>query len=211
MTVTDQLSELQGHHSPHIPVSGVPTKLWAADITAVNPDGTIACQPIWSRAGKDRVPVPGSYEPTVGDRVLLANLGGDHQLPIVITALTSAITSSSPPSGPAGGALAGTYPDPEFAPGAAPFLQLLSTMALSIACGSGTVTFTASAFSAQTTVAHGLGRVPVSVACMPGWFGGGNGGGIGESAAADATSFYVEGFLTSAGTATLPFYWIAIG
>lgn len=88
MTVTDQLSELQGHHAPHVPVSGVPTKIWAADITAVNPDGTVACQPVWSRASKDRVPVPDSYSPTIGDRVLVTNLGGDRQQPIVLCPLT---------------------------------------------------------------------------------------------------------------------------
>jgi hypothetical protein len=105
MTVTDQLSELQGHHSPHIPVSGVPTKIWAADITAVNPDGTIDCRPVWSRAGKARVPVPDSYQPAVGDRVLVANLGGDHQLPIVVCPLTRTNVPSVTGSRSSGAAL----------------------------------------------------------------------------------------------------------
>jgi hypothetical protein len=90
MSTADQLSALSGHHTPDVPVGGGhPARLWAADVVTVNPDGTVDVQPISSRASKAQVQTPAWYSPSIGDRVLMSDLGGDHRLPIVIGVLSS--------------------------------------------------------------------------------------------------------------------------
>lgn len=83
-----------------------------------------------------------------------------------------------------------------------------------LALGSSSVTFTASANSAQITVPHGLGVgvTPVLVAAFcktPA----NTRATIQESAAADATNIFLTGFQTqgTAITATQNIYWAAIG
>lgn len=88
MTHTDQLNVLQGHANPSAPSSGVPTRIWQADVVAVNPDGTVDCQPVKGRSTKVSLAVPGTYQPTIGDRVLVTDLDGDPRTPAVLTPLS---------------------------------------------------------------------------------------------------------------------------
>ena len=103
--------------------------------------------------------------------------------------------------------------------GKAQILQAGSGLALAAAgtarrvnWGSGTVSWSAGSITAQLSVPHGLGVAPVviqttaaqpaQVVCT-----------IQESAAADATNFYVKGFQSQGATITntQTFYWVAIG
>lgn len=90
MSNTDDLTALQGHVVKPTPTGGVPTKIWPADVTTVNPDGTVDIQPTTGRASKVNVPVPDTYQPKVGDRVLVTNLLGEPQYPAVLGCLTHA-------------------------------------------------------------------------------------------------------------------------
>lgn len=92
MTVTDDLNALSGHAQPDMPLSGRPSRIWHANVTALNPDGTIDCSPAnGSRAGKIGVLVPSLHHPVVGDTVLLCDLNGDQRHPVMIAALTAGI------------------------------------------------------------------------------------------------------------------------
>jgi hypothetical protein len=91
-------------------------------------------------------------------------------------------------------------------------LKTVDPSDVGVAFGAGTVTFTAAATSAQVTIAHGLGKVPVFVDCFVkdpsnGLFI------LIESAAADATNIYISARQTqnTAVTTTQNFYWLAIG
>lgn len=79
---------------------------------------------------------------------------------------------------------------------------------ISVRFGAGTAVFTASVTSAPVVVNHGLGRAPIVAA------------GITRSSligyavtATSSTTITVTGFVTmnTAGSASLPFYWIAVG
>jgi hypothetical protein len=91
------------------------------------------------------------------------------------------------------------------------FLQLTGPAKRKINFGSSSVTFTASATSAQVTIPHTFGVAPVAVMCMAknpnnGLFV------FLETAAADATNIYISGRQTqnTAVSASQPFYWVAI-
>lgn len=105
MTTTDQINALQGHVKQHTPVSGVPTRVWVADVITVNPDGTVNCQPVASRASKVNVPVPDAYVPQLGDRVIVTDINGDRQSPVVIATLVRAGVPSVTGSRSSGAAL----------------------------------------------------------------------------------------------------------
>jgi len=88
MSSTDNLNAMQGHVAPSRPTNGTPTRVWAADVVAVHPDGTVNAQPVQSRATKVNVQVPVLYKPAVGDRILITDLNGDPQIPVMVGILS---------------------------------------------------------------------------------------------------------------------------
>lgn len=88
---TDLLNDLQDHAARPHPVPGIPTRIWAANLVVVHPDGTVDIEPVQSRAVKNGVQVPNWYKPHVGDQVLACDLNGNQQTPIVICPLAITI------------------------------------------------------------------------------------------------------------------------
>lgn len=87
-TTTQLIAAMQDTSvQPTIGGSGVPARVWAATVTVVNLDGTVDVQPLGSRATKVSVPLLKGYTPTVGDTVVVVDLGGDPQRPAVIAVL----------------------------------------------------------------------------------------------------------------------------
>lgn len=117
-STTERLAILQDAMvRPTLQAPGVPVRLWAAQVVVVNPDGTVDVQPVSSRSTKVAVPVAVGVTPTVGDLVVVTEMAGDPQAPLVLAALDAAAVPA--PAGAAGGVLDGTYPDPGMAAGAA--------------------------------------------------------------------------------------------
>lgn len=58
--------------------------IWLAEVVTVNGDGTVDVRNLRSRATRQRVPGLRGYSPAPGDRVIVADMHGDPQLPQVI-------------------------------------------------------------------------------------------------------------------------------
>lgn len=69
---------------PPLPVVGVPTRVTRAEVVTVNDDGTVDVRPTRSRASKASVPVAYGYTPAVGHIVIVCDLDGDPQTPVVL-------------------------------------------------------------------------------------------------------------------------------
>lgn len=89
--IHDELSYLQGHVHPGHPSRGTPARTWLAEVITINPDGTVDARPVNSRATKIGVQIPGGYAPTLGDMVLITDVGGDPRQPIVVQPITRTI------------------------------------------------------------------------------------------------------------------------
>lgn len=68
-----------------------PRLLTVAEVLVLNGDGTVDVRVTTSRATRARVPVCVGITPALGDRVVLAHLNGDPQLPLVLASLTAPV------------------------------------------------------------------------------------------------------------------------
>lgn len=76
------------------PVTGKPTRLREAIITSLNKDGTVAARSRVGRKVWEGLPVPSWYGVAVGDLVLVANIDGSSQRPIVICPVSTKANSA---------------------------------------------------------------------------------------------------------------------
>lgn len=91
--------------------TGQATGLRIGEVFAVNADGSVDVRMVTSRATRTRAQCPDTFTATVGDRVLVADIDGAKDQPVVVAALTTtarpgpfpgAITAhacTNPPSG----------------------------------------------------------------------------------------------------------------
>lgn len=78
-----------GPIDPPKPFGGTETRLYECSVANVQADGTADLAPVAGRAGKMGVRVPEWYSPSLGDRVLVADLNGDPLRPVVAGVLSA--------------------------------------------------------------------------------------------------------------------------
>lgn len=83
-----------GAMDPPVSVTGQPSRLQQGEVVTVNTDGTVDVRPSNGRGTKTSIEVPTWYLPSSGDRVLVGDLDGDPQRPIVVTVLSGAAGAS---------------------------------------------------------------------------------------------------------------------
>jgi hypothetical protein len=120
---------------------------------------------------------------------------------IFVTPLSSGVAQASTT---AGGVLSGTYPNPSFATGAAPFLQLLASKQWVINGGAAVLAFNGT-YNQNLPIAHGLGRVPAFAIVSP--LDGNGFVTMQLTGTFDATNIYVS----ANGSRTSTAQWLAIG
>lgn len=76
-----------GPVDPPLSVRGQAAPLRAAQVTVVNADDTVDVRLLKSRAGRHQVPVVTGLTLAAGDRVIVTDLDGDPNTPVVIAAL----------------------------------------------------------------------------------------------------------------------------
>ncbi len=69
---------------------GAAAPVTRAQVTVVNADGTVDVSLANSRAGRVAVPAPTWWIPAVGDQVLLTNIDGDQQRPVIVAPISTA-------------------------------------------------------------------------------------------------------------------------
>jgi hypothetical protein len=77
-------------------VRGTPSRIQRAFVAVVKSDGTIDARMIGRTLTKSTLEVPAWYKPAKGDQILVADIDGDQNRPIVLQAVSGAgVTSSS--------------------------------------------------------------------------------------------------------------------
>ena len=73
--------------APPKPAVGEPSALRLAEVKTVNEDGTVDVRMVTSRAARFAVPYPRWYAPQPGERVLVQDIDGDPDRPVVVAPL----------------------------------------------------------------------------------------------------------------------------
>lgn len=77
-----------GALAPPTSVAGAPSSMTTGEVVTTNADGTVDVRPTNGRATKASVPVIATYAPGLGDRVVLTDLDGDPNTPVVLAVLS---------------------------------------------------------------------------------------------------------------------------
>jgi hypothetical protein len=80
-------------------VRGTPSRIQRAFVTVVKADGTVDARMIGRALTKSTLEVPRWYKPTKGDQILVADIDGDQNRPIVLGFISDAKGSSKGPQG----------------------------------------------------------------------------------------------------------------
>lgn len=107
------MTSLTGPINPPNYVAGQPSRLLLCEVVTLNPDGTVDVRPINGRATKVAVPVAAGVQVGHGNRVVLAELDGDVNKPVVLSALQGKLDGSAIAAGtlPGDAIAAGTLPE----------------------------------------------------------------------------------------------------
>jgi hypothetical protein len=80
----NSIKDLQNVRGLPQPVTGASTGLVECEVVVIGSKHTVDVRSTTGRGGKIAVSYPLWYEPTVGDRVLVAEIQGDERLPVVV-------------------------------------------------------------------------------------------------------------------------------